>query len=247
MLSVDSSSCGPCGCRGPVSCEFGFALLRPTDGAANFPLSRIPKGCTLPVRGVWATNRMALRDVDGHREGVFTPQRTRWLVLMNPTGAITRRLLVNGHGLQGLPQPRPKPTRDLRCQSNVHPRRSFPRHSSLANATVGTALRVGEAAHPGPSAPHTGLASSATGPSFLCFNTEGAVAAWTYMREHLCLDNRDVVCLPQTAMSSRETKGFIKAVSRYGYCRYAQPGSGDDGRAGGVITLVRKAVPQRPA
>ncbi|CAE7425932.1 unnamed protein product, partial [Symbiodinium microadriaticum] len=48
------------------------------------------------------------------------------------------------------------------------------------------AERVGEAKHPGPGA---GLLSgSASALSFLCLNTGGAVAAWTYVREHLAHD-----------------------------------------------------------
>ncbi|OLP87093.1 Retrovirus-related Pol polyprotein from type-1 retrotransposable element R2 [Symbiodinium microadriaticum] len=107
------------------------------------------------------------------------------------------------------------------------------------------AERVGEAKHPGPGA---GLLSgSASALSFLCLNTGGAVAAWTYVREHLAHDRRDVVCLQETGMSSSEADGFLRTASRSGYSGYSQGSDGAHGRAGGVITLVRKTIPQRPS
>ena len=48
-------------------------------------------------------------------------------------------------------------------------------------------------------------------------------------------------------MSSSEADGFLRTASRSGYSGYSHGSDGAHGRAGGVITLVRKTIPQRPS
>ena len=81
----------------------------------------------------------------------------------------------------------------------------------------------------------------------MCLNTGGAIGAWTYIREHLVADNRDVVCLQEVSMRPTETTGFLKMASGLGYAGYAQGSIGNLGGSGGLVTLVRRNTPQRPS
>ena len=102
--------------------------------------------------------------------------------------------------------------------------------------------RIGEAEHPGPS--KTGLNGALT---MLCLNTGGAIGAWSYLRGHVVHDQHDVVCLQEVSMSPSEASGFLKMASGCGYAGYSQGSGGVHGRSGGLVTSVRKSVPQRPS
>ena len=81
----------------------------------------------------------------------------------------------------------------------------------------------------------------------LCLNTDGAIGVWSYFKKHLVHDQHDVVCLRVVSMSPSEASGFLKMASGCGYAGYSQGFGGVHGRSGGLVTLVRKSVPQRPS
>ncbi|CAE7233748.1 Pol [Symbiodinium natans] len=95
--------------------------------------------------------------------------------------------------------------------------------------------RIGEAKNPGPHAQ-----ASLCGISILSLNVGGAPGCWRALAEDFF--DADVVCLQEASLSRSEFGGFARQAKKKDYSTFQCAAPAEQGRWGGVVTLVRKTV-----
>jgi len=129
----------------------------------------------------------------------------------------------------------------------AHVKAYFPkgpkRATKSARLSPWSAVRIGEASHPGP---RNLRAQRLCRPQKIwSCNTGGAPKTWQLLK-HIKSEQPTVALLQEVAWNVREWAAYHKAAGKAGYNAYFS-GTAKDSRKGGSAVLIRKNLPSRPA